>query len=89
MKLSDNFILRDVAGEKIVVRQGKHGVDMTRIISFNESAAALWEEFCGKEFSAQDAALFLSSRYGIDMETATRDAGAWIGRLADCGAVVQ
>ena len=87
MKLSNNYILREIAGEKIVVRQGTHGVDMTKIISFNESAAALWDEFCKKEFTAEDAAQFLVSRYGITMETASKDAGLWIEKLKDCGAI--
>ena len=60
---------------------------MTRIISFNESAAALWEEFCNKEFSVKDAADFLMARYGISEEIATKDAGAWVNKLADCGAI--
>ncbi|MBQ7773081.1 MAG: PqqD family protein [Bacteroidales bacterium] len=89
MKIDSKYIMREIAGEKVVVRQGTHGVDMTRIISFNESAAALWEEFCKKEFTAEDAAGFLASRYGIDMETATKDAGNWISRLADCGAIIE
>ena len=89
MKLSNNYILREIAGEKIVVKQGIHGVDMTKIISFNESAAALWEEFYNKEFTAKDAAQYLVSRYGITMETATKDAGLWIEKLQKCGAIEE
>lgn len=87
MKLSNNYILREIAGEKIVVKQGTHGVDMTKIISFNESAAALWEEFGGKEFTAEDASKFLVKRYGISIERATKDAQLWIGKLEECGAI--
>ena len=89
MRLNDNYILRDIAGEKIIVKQGKHGVDMTRIISLNSTATVLWEEFRNKEFTAEDAAQFLVSRYGISVETATKDAGLWIGKLKDCGAIIE
>ena len=89
MKLSDNYILREIAGEKVIVKQGTHGVDMTKIISFNESASALWEEFCNKEFTVKDAADFLIARYGISEETATKDAGIWVNKLADCGAICE
>ncbi len=89
MKLNDNYILREIASEKIVVKQGTHGMDMTKIISFNESAAALWENFANKVFTAEDAAQFLVSRYGISVETATKDAGLWIGKLKDCGAIIE
>lgn len=87
MKLSDNYILREIAGEKVVVKQGTHGVDMTKIISFNESAAALWEEFCKKEFTTEDAAAFLVKRYGIDKERGSADAKLWISKLVECGAI--
>ena len=89
MKLSNNYILREIAGEKIVVKQGTHGVDMTKIISFNESASALWEEFSGMEFTAEDATNFLVERYGISVERATKDAQLWIGKLKECGAVIE
>lgn len=36
MQIDSKYIMREIAGEKVVVRQGTHGVDMTRIISFNE-----------------------------------------------------
>ena len=87
MKLSNNYILREIAGEKVVVKQGTHGVDLTKIISFNESAAALWEEFCNKEFTAEDAAEFLQNRYGIDADLASKDSQSWISKLVECGAI--
>lgn len=70
-----------------MVKQGTHGVDMTKIISFNESAAALWENFNGKEFAAEDATIFLVERYGITAERAAEDARIWIAKLKDCGAI--
>ena len=88
MKLNNSYILREIAGEKVVVKQGTHGVDMTKIISFNESAAALWEEFCQKEFSAEDAAKFLMKRYEIDSQRAQQDAAAWVAKLMECGAIL-
>ena len=89
MKLSSNYILREIAGEKVVVKQGTHGVDMTKIISFNESASVLWENFHSKEFTADDAASFLVGRYGIDAELAAKDANIWISKLKECGAIID
>lgn len=89
MKLNSNYILREIAGEKVVVKQGTHGVDMTKIISFNESACALWEAFKGKEFTASDAAAFLQERYGIDASLASNDSLKWIDNLKACGAIEE
>ena len=87
MKLINNYILREIAEEKVVVKQGTHGVDMTKIISFNESAAALWENFFNKEFTAEDVAEFLQNRYGIDADLASKDSQVWISKLVECGAI--
>ena len=87
MRLNSNYILREIAGEKVVVKQGTHGVDMTKIISFNESAAALWENFFNKDFTAEDAAEFLQQRYGIDTALASKDSQVWINKLVECGAI--
>ena len=87
MKLNNKYILREIAGEKVIVKQGTHGVEMTKIISFNESAAALWENFTGKEFTAEDAAEFLQNRYGIDSDLASKDSQNWISKLVECGAI--
>ena len=87
MRLNSNYILREIAGEKAVVKQGTHGVDMTKIISLNESAAALWENFTGKEFTAEDAAEFLQNRYGIDADLARKDSQVWINKLFECVAI--
>lgn len=87
MKLNNNYILREVAGEKLLVKQGTAGIDMTKIISMNASAVKLWENFYGKVFTAEQAAEFLVDVYGIDMQKAMHDAEDWINKLAVCGVI--
>ena len=65
MKINTNYKLREVAGETIVVNQGKAGADMTRIISLNASAKLLYERLQGCEFGVEDAAMVLEDTYGI------------------------
>ncbi len=84
MKINSNFKLRMVAGEAIVVNQGKTGTDMTRIISLNSSALFLYESFAGKEFDTNDAADALIAKYGISREQALKDAGLWTDSLMKC-----
>lgn len=42
MKIREEYKVREMAGEHVVVMQGRLGVDMTKIISLNESALYLW-----------------------------------------------
>jgi hypothetical protein len=64
--------------------QGKHGSDLTKIISLNESALYLWNELQGKEFDAEVVANMIVERYGIDKGVATTDAERWIEKLREC-----
>ena len=84
MKINSNYKLREIAGETIVVNQGSVGMDMTRIISLNDSARLLYEQLSGKEFTLEDAAKVLVDTYNIDMQQALTDAGKWVEALTTC-----
>ena len=48
MKIKSQYKVREMAGENVVIMQGKGTSDLTRIISLNESALYLWGEVEGK-----------------------------------------
>lgn len=82
MRTKKGFNLRQVGDEHIIVASGAGNVDFTNVISLNESAARLWEQVAGKEFTANDMAAYLLEWYEIDNETASKDAvklaDAWL-----------
>ena len=87
MKINSNYKLREIAGETIIVNQGKEGVDMTRIISLNSSAKLLYKQLVGKEFTLEEAAQVLVETYDIDSELAMTDAGKWVDALKKCNVI--
>lgn len=84
MKIRQGYKVREIAGENVVIMQGKAGADMTRIITFNDSALLLWNELQGKDFGLHDAVRVLTDNYEVDAAVAERDARAWIDRLTEC-----
>lgn len=84
MKIKEQYKVREMAGEHVIIMQGKHGSDLTKIISLNQSAIYLWNELQGKEFDTEVVADMLVERYGIDKGVATTDAERWIERLREC-----
>ena len=61
MKIREEFKVREMAGEHVIVMPGRGGAaDMTRIVSLNPSSMYLWEKLRGREFTAADAALLLT-----------------------------
>ena len=87
MKFKEGYKVRSMAGENVVIMQGKAGSDMTRIISLNDSSLLLWNELQGKEFEVEDVAKILVDAYEIDAEIAERDAKAWVEKLQECGLI--
>ena len=61
MKIREEFKVREMAGEHVIVMPGRGGAaDMTRIVSLNPSSMYLWEKLREREFTAADAALLLT-----------------------------
>ena len=87
MRIKSNYKLREIAGETIVVNQGTTGVDMTRIISFNQSARMLYLELVDKDFTLEDVVSIMMDRFVITREMATKDASKWIDILIRCGII--
>lgn len=87
MKFKEGYKVREIAGEHVVIMQGRFGVDMTRVIALNESSLLLWNELQGKEFSAEDVKQVLLDNYEVEEAVAARDAEAWIAKLAECNLI--
>lgn len=74
MKLNEALVLRQVGGEYMIVNPFTDTVDMTQVFSLNDTAAWLWQQLEGKEFTAQEVADLLCGEYEVDKETALADA---------------
>lgn len=74
MKIIEGFKLRKVAGQSIVVGEGIGQIDFNKLVSLNSTAAWLWEQVVGKEFTEQTLASLIVKHYGIDPQEALRDA---------------
>lgn len=89
MRLNDKYSLREVAGEKVIIQQGRSGVDMTKIISLNPSAEFLWTHFLGQSFTQEDVAASLVEEYSIDPALASADAQKWIAQMRELSLVID
>lgn len=87
MKIKSQYKVREMAGEYVVIIQGRHGKDLTKIISLNESALYLWQSVEGISFDVEHVASLLVEHYGIDADVAQRDAQRWVDKLAECGLI--
>ncbi|EKU89463.1 PqqD family protein [Bacteroides oleiciplenus] len=87
MKIKENYRVREIAGENLIVEQGKSQADMTKVISLNNTALFLWKELKGNDFSLEDVAHVLMNHYSIPKEQALIDAQKWVNALSSCGVI--
>ena len=89
MKTIPGFTLRPLGKEFIITAENIKQIDFNRMISLNESAAYLWKEVDGKDFTAEDLAALLEARYEVDHETALRDSQAIAAKWLEAGIITQ
>lgn len=85
MKLKDNLTIRKIGDEYMMVSESGSGLDYTRVISLNKSAAYLVQEALQKEFTMEEWVTLLIDKYNIDKERAENDVKALIDKLAKEG----
>lgn len=73
MKIKEGFTLRTICGEHIVIGEGLAQVNFNKMLSLNGSAAYLWEQLKGKEFTEEDAVQLLTDKYDVTSERALED----------------
>lgn len=88
MKISENFVLRQVADTWVVLPVGQASVDFNGMLTLNESGAILWRalEQGGDRDALADALL---AEYEVDRETALADVDAFLQKLKDTGILAE
>ena len=89
MKIKNGFELREMCGEFIIIGTGVENIDFSKVISLNESAASLWREVEGKEFTPATLATLLMEQYDVDEATALADATALANQWVSVGIVAE
>lgn len=84
MKLKDGLILREVAGQYVVVPTGKRVQEVTSIVYISSSGAYLWDYMKEHEFEKEDLVAKIMEHYsGVTEEKAAADIEKFLKTLAD------
>jgi len=73
MKIKNGFELRDVCGENVIIAHGVENIDFTKVITLNESAALIWKQVEGKDFTEDDMVKILLDEYEVEEPQAQVD----------------
>ncbi len=87
MKIVKEFILREIAGECILIPTGETTQEFNGLITISETAKFIWQNLEVVD-SLDELVDRLLDEYEIDKETATKDAVEFIGTLMSNGFIV-
>ena len=87
MRLLDGLVLRTLCGEHIVTGEGLARVDFSRVVSLNATAAYLWEQVEGKDFTPDDLVALLTARYDVDEARAREDVDKMLVSWREAGLI--
>lgn len=88
MKRNTDFMLRDIAGEVILVPTGAATQQFNGMITLNEVAAFIWKNLDESE-SSEILVDKIMDEFEVDRETATRDAIGFVSALYERGLVLD
>lgn len=84
MRVSGEMIIREIAGERILIPVGQAALKIHGMISLSESGLLLWKKLqqdCAEENLVES----ILKEYDIDRETAVSDVRDFLGKLERIG----
>ncbi len=83
MKLKDGLVLREVAGQYVIVPTGKRVQEITNIVYISSSAAYLWNYMKNHEFEKEDLVRQILDHFtGVTKEQAVKDIDKFLETLS-------
>jgi hypothetical protein len=85
MNLKEDFMLREVAGQWLLVPIGSNVVNVNGIITLSESGAVIWKALENGTTDENELAGALLDEYEIDTETALESVREFLSGLKEKG----
>ena len=83
MKIKEGFLLRQVAGQTVVLPFGDE-LDLNMMITLNDTGAFLWEHL-QSETTGEELVKALLAEYDVDEDTARQSVAGFVAKLNENG----
>ena len=84
MKRKDNFVMRNVGGEYLLVPLGAQVMDMNAIITLNVTSSYIWS-LLDQDRSIDELAAAVAERFEVNPARARADIQKFLEEIADLG----
>jgi hypothetical protein len=85
MKIKDGFVLREIAGQTVVIATGEASKTFHGMVKLNGTGRDIWQGLA-KGLSEEEIARGLVEKYeGVDLAKALEDTTRLIGKMEEAG----
>lgn len=88
LKVSDQFILRTIADENLLIPVGEAAIHVKGLISLSESGALLYDKLKGG-CSREDLIAALTAEYEVSEDEAALDTDAFLNQMRQLNMLVE
>lgn len=86
MHIKENFVLREIAGEYIIVPVGNTTLNFNGLMTVNEVGMFIWQQL-QEEITEEELLARVLAEYEVDEETAKADIDEYLERLSQAGII--
>ncbi len=84
MKLNENYILKDFAGEYVLVRQDESSVDFSKVITLNGMGVFIYH-LLEKGMNEEEIVDSILKEYDVERSVAEKDVKEFLGKMEKIG----
>lgn len=88
MKIDKNFVLREIAGEYIIIPTGRTALEFNGLITVNEVGMELWK-MLQEDVTFDDLLNGILEEYDVDENVAREDIQEFLDRLVKGGILTE
>lgn len=89
MRISNQYILREIAGEFIIVPTGQEAQQFQGLISVNETGAFLWKALQESSKTIEELVQELCESYEVEYSQAIKDVETFIELVNEKGMLIR
>lgn len=85
-KRSENFLLKEIAGDHMLIARGSATIDFSSVVLFNETGVFLWQHM-DEYRSPEELAELLAAEFNAPVDAVLADTRAFLDKMQDEGMV--
>lgn len=84
MRVKDGFVMRDVAGQTVVVATGAASESFCGMVKLNETGKAMWSALA-EGLDEHEIVQRMAGQYDVSSEKLAHDVAAFVARMDEAG----